>query len=173
MCVWAYLRHYINLRIIYSLFPYDVPLVSWLLGVPAANEFATVGPYTLDFSIQQYKCWISQPITFSLLAVLQAVNAFWFFLICRILARIVLKGVQKDDRSDDEEEEEEEVVVEEVAETQKTNGHAVKPQVVVNGQPISSPNENGAPVKRLETANGSVQKVETANGSVTVTKRRK
>ena len=105
--VWGYLRHLINLRLIYSLFPIDIP------GIPfPANEFATVGSFTLDWPTQQYKCWISQIITILLLAALQAVNMFWFFLIWRILVRYVWKGVQKDDRSDDEEEEEEEKVEE-------------------------------------------------------------
>jgi acyl-CoA-dependent ceramide synthase len=52
---------------------------------------------------------------------------FWFFLICRILARYVWKGIQKDDRSDDEEEEEEEKVEEkEVLVT--ANGTGMKAQ---------------------------------------------
>lgn len=100
--VWGYLRHLINLRILYSLSPVSIP------GLPfPPNEFATVGPFTLDWETQQYKCWISQAITSCLLAALQAVNMFWFFLILRILARYVLKGVGKDERSDDEEEDEE------------------------------------------------------------------
>ena len=105
MFIWAYLRHLLNLRLLYSLFPYNIP------GLPfPANEFATVGNYTLDWPTQQYKCWISQIITFCLLASLQAVNVLWFFLICRIAARYLRQGEKKDDRSDEEEELEEEVV---------------------------------------------------------------
>ncbi|KAI9720107.1 MAG: hypothetical protein M1828_005835 [Chrysothrix sp. TS-e1954] len=66
--VWAYCRHYLNLRI--------------LLAV--LTTFRTVGPFELNWETQQYKCWISQWITFSLLACLQSVNIFWFFLILRI-----------------------------------------------------------------------------------------
>jgi very-long-chain ceramide synthase len=134
MLIWAYLRHYINLVILKSL----LPPFETTLSIPYTNqtfhirtgEFATVGNYTLDFSMQQYKCWISQLITFGLLAALQAVNMFWFFLICRILLRIALKGVQKDERSEDEEEEEEPVAVE-------GNGSA-KPQIAVNGKPLGA-----------------------------------
>lgn len=106
MCIWAYLRHYINLRILYSLLPFDLPYLG------KANQFMTVGPYAykwsdVDFPNQQYKCFVSQPITFFLLASLQIVNLLWFFLLCRILYRYAFKGVQKDERSDDEEEREE------------------------------------------------------------------
>jgi very-long-chain ceramide synthase len=117
----------VNLRILYSLFPYTLPFFSF-----PANEFATVGSFTLDWDTQQYKCWISQAITFFLLAALQAVNIFWFFLICRILARYVFKGVQKDERSDDEEEDEE---IEQVKE--KVNGSAVAPKA--NGHLTARP----------------------------------
>ena len=91
-CVWVYLRHYMNLRILYSI----------------ATDFQTVGPFELDFATQQYKCWISQYITFSLLAMLQALNVFWLFLIMRITYNIVFKNLKRDVRDDDEVEEEEE-----------------------------------------------------------------
>ena len=149
MGVWAYLRHFINLRILYSLLPYSLPYIS-----APANEFATVGSYDLDFPSQQYKCWISQIITFCLLAVLQAVNLFWFFLICRILARVVFKGVQKDDRSDDEDEEDmmEDEMPAPAPEEKKMNGDATKPKVMLNGHPVS-PSENGKPVtSTIETS---------------------
>lgn len=136
MCIWAYLRHYINLRMLYSLLPFS-------LGFGTPNEFATVGPYDLDWPTQQYKCWISQAITFSLLASLQAVNIFWFYLICRILSRFLFVGEAKDERSDDEEEEEALEEVETPLKAEKMNGSASKPKVMVNGQPISpSPSES-------------------------------
>ena len=47
--VWIYLRHYINLQILWSVL----------------TEFRTVGDFELNWITQQYKCWISQPITFS------------------------------------------------------------------------------------------------------------
>lgn len=89
--VWFYLRHYINLHILYAVL----------------TEFRTVGPFDLNWETQQYKCWISQVITFSLLFALQAVNIFWFLLIIRILYRFAVQNVAKDERSEDEYEEDE------------------------------------------------------------------
>ncbi|KAF4123146.1 Acyl-CoA-dependent ceramide synthase [Geosmithia morbida] len=94
MMVWIYMRHYINLRIIWSLF----------------TEFQTVGPFELNWETQQYKCRLSQVITSSLLISLQCLNLFWLFYIIRIAYRIVALNVAEDDRSDDDEEEEEEEV---------------------------------------------------------------
>ncbi|GAB7364000.1 hypothetical protein MBLNU230_g4559t1 [Neophaeotheca triangularis] len=85
--VWAYLRHYQCLRILLSI----------------TNEFATVGSFTLNWETQQYKCWISQYITFALLAVLQLVNLFWFFLILRIGWRFLRASELADERSEYEE----------------------------------------------------------------------
>lgn len=82
--VWAYLRHYINLRILYA----------------TATEFRTVGPWELNWETQQYKCWISQPITFALLAALQLINLVWFVLILRILKNYIFYDIQEDERSE-------------------------------------------------------------------------
>ena len=68
MVVWVYMRHYLNLRIIWSLF----------------TEFKTVGPYVLDWQAEQYKCTLSFVITLGLLSSLQALNLFWLFYIVRI-----------------------------------------------------------------------------------------
>lgn len=84
--VWVYLRHYLNLRILWSVL----------------TEFKTVGEWELNWVTQQYKCWISQYITFFLIASLQCVNLYWLFLIFRILLRYVFGGVTRDERSDDE-----------------------------------------------------------------------
>ena len=89
MCVWIYLRHYLNLRILYSLF----------------TEFKTIGPYELDWEGGQYKCWISFYITLVLLASLQALNLFWLFFIVRIAYRFVVYQTADDDRSEAEESE--------------------------------------------------------------------
>jgi acyl-CoA-dependent ceramide synthase len=101
MCVWGYTRHYINLKIIYSIL----------------TTFKTVGPFELNWETQQYKCWISQYITFALLASLQAVNLFWWFFICRIAYRFVVYKDADDDRSEyaptDEEVEEKEKLIQE------------------------------------------------------------
>lgn len=88
--VWIYLRHYVNLRILWSVL----------------TEFRTVGEWELNWDTQQYKCWISQPIVFTLIFALQLLNAYWLFLIFRILYRYVVGGVAQDERSDDEEDEE-------------------------------------------------------------------
>lgn len=92
MGVWIYMRHYINLRIIWSLF----------------TEFRTVGPFELNWETQQYKCWLSQYITAALLSSLQALNLFWLFYIIRVAYRIAWHNVVEDDRSDDEDEAESE-----------------------------------------------------------------
>jgi acyl-CoA-dependent ceramide synthase len=91
MCVWGYLRHFINLKILYSIL----------------TSFATVGPFELNWETQQYKCWISQYITFALLASLQAVNLFWWFFICRIAYRFIVFKDADDDRSEYEPSEDE------------------------------------------------------------------
>lgn len=124
MAVWGYLRHYINLKIMYSIL----------------NEFATIGPFELNWDTQQYKCWISQYITFALLAALQAVNLFWWFLICRIAYRIAVMNVKEDERSEYEDSEEE---VEE-KQPSKTNGSVNgtangAPKVLINGEEPDAP----------------------------------
>ncbi|KAJ5963426.1 TRAM1-like protein [Penicillium vulpinum] len=86
---WVYLRHVLNLRILYSLL----------------TEFRTVGPYELNWETQQYKCWISNVITFALLAVLQALNLFWLYCLLRSAFKFLATGEKKDDRSDPEESE--------------------------------------------------------------------
>lgn len=84
--MWTYLRHYINLRIIYSLL----------------NEFRTIGPYGLDWESEQYKCLLSNVITFGLLASLQTLNLFWLYCLLRNAYKFVYLGIAKDDRSEDE-----------------------------------------------------------------------
>lgn len=81
------MRHYLNLRILFSLF----------------NEFQTVGPYELNWETGQYKCDLAFWITGSLLSSLQALNLFWLFYILRIAYRFAVHNVAKDDRSDEEE----------------------------------------------------------------------
>ncbi|MCJ1250551.1 hypothetical protein MMC30_007779 [Trapelia coarctata] len=91
IAVWTYLRHYINLVILYS----------------TLTQFQTLGPFELDWAGQQYKSRLSQYITFGLLASLQAINLFWMFLILRIAANIVFASKVEDVRSDDEDTENE------------------------------------------------------------------
>ncbi|WPH02304.1 Hypothetical protein R9X50_00516600 [Acrodontium crateriforme] len=87
ICVWAYMRHYINLSILWSII---------------AGEYSSVGPYELIWETQQYKSWISQIITFGLLSILQGLNLYWFFLILRIAYNIKFKNVVRDVRSEDD-----------------------------------------------------------------------
>lgn len=125
--VWAYTRHWSNLRILYSIL----------------TEFATVGPYELNWETQQYKCWISQIITFALLLTLQIVNLFWFYLILRIAYRFVVTRRGKDERSDDEDEDEDTKAEEELnkLEGPGVNAAAEGPKLQVNGQPVSIDSE--------------------------------
>ena len=109
-----------NLRILYSI----------------TTEFKTVGPFELDFETQQYKCWISQYITFPLLAMLQALNLFWLFLIMRITYNVVFKDVKRDVRSDEEEEESSIGENEAVQEVSAANGRAREPAAVSSGVEI-------------------------------------
>lgn len=84
VCSWVYLRHYVNLKILWSVI----------------TEFRTVGNYTLNFATQQYKCWISLPIVFTLIGALQLVQLYWFFLILKVLYRILTMNNYVDIRSD-------------------------------------------------------------------------
>ncbi|KAK2022911.1 TLC domain-containing protein [Colletotrichum zoysiae] len=89
IAVWVYTRHYVNLRILYSALP--------------GAEFSTVGPYELDWDAEQYKCPLSNAISFGLLAALQALNLFWLYCLLRSAYKFVFLGIAKDDRSEDEE----------------------------------------------------------------------
>lgn len=110
MCVWGYLRHFINIKILYSIL----------------TEFRTVGPFELNWETQQYKCWISQYITFALLASLQAVNLFWWFFICRIAYRFIVYKDADDDRSEYEPSEDETRERQEDVKSTSTNGAAAE-----------------------------------------------
>ncbi|KAK7205988.1 hypothetical protein BZA70DRAFT_149939 [Myxozyma melibiosi] len=92
MGVWIYMRHYLSLKILWSV----------------ATEFRTVGDFVLNWETQQYKCWISQYITFALLFALQLLNLYWLFLVFRIAFRLVFNDTLKDERSDDDDDDEEE-----------------------------------------------------------------
>ena len=87
--IWIYLRHYLNIVILASV------ILPW-------GAFTHVGSFTLDWETQQYKCWISQWITFALLAILQVINLLWLFFILRVAYNVVAKELVTDVRSDDE-----------------------------------------------------------------------
>lgn len=93
MCVWVYTRHFLNWRILLSMF----------------NEYKTVGPYELNWETEQYKCDLSFWITLLLLSTLQFLNLFWLFYIVRIAYRFIVHKTADDDRSEAEESEVEEV----------------------------------------------------------------
>lgn len=118
------------------------------------GEFETIGPYELNWDTQQYKCLLSQSITFGLLSVLQAVNIFWYVLIIRIAIRYVSKGDAKDTRSDDEEEEELE------GDEAPANGNSIatKPTLLVNGDPISPIEGSSTGVLGRDSAGASKRK---------------
>ncbi|KAK0670084.1 putative sphingosine N-acyltransferase-like protein [Cercophora samala] len=99
LCIvmWVYLRHYINLRILYSMLP--------------GGEFSTVGPYVMDWGAGQYKSPLANVIAFSLLALLQSLNIFWLYCLLRSAYKFVVLGVAKDDRSEAEDEGEDEALV--------------------------------------------------------------
>ena len=89
MIAWIYLRHYLNLRIIWSEF----------------TEFKTIGPYELDWAAGQFKCDIAHYISTALLSSLQALNLFWLWSIFRIAYRFVFLDQLEDDRSDNDDNE--------------------------------------------------------------------
>ena len=124
MCVWIYLRHYINLRIIYSLF----------------TEYKTVGPYELDWAGEQFKCPLAFLITCVLLSSLQALNLFWLFFIFRIAYRFVVHNVAKDERSDGEDDTE----VEDTAKDAVVDDTAPLLAAQLNGSSIVSANRSTA-----------------------------
>lgn len=126
------MRHYVNLRILYSEF----------------NEFRTVGPFELNWETGQYKSWISNWISTALLGSLQALNLFWLYYILRIAYRFVWYNVAQDDRSDDEETE----LAEEKEQEKRMNG-ITAPKLAINGTALET-QTTGVQVK----ANGSANK---------------
>lgn len=118
------MRHFINLKIILSLF----------------TEYTTVGPFELNWATQQYKCTLSQYITLGLLSSLQALNLFWLFYIFRIAYRFLRYDIAEDDRSDAEVTDVDDEAEKKKALSEKTNGHAtgvngIAPQArLVNGR---------------------------------------
>lgn len=146
LAVWAYTRHYLNLRIIYS------------VGLTSSSTFATVGPFELNWETQQYKCWISQYITFGLMITLQAVNIFWFFLLLRIAKRIVIDHIEEDPREEGESDDENEAT-EETSMIEQTPEKIGAPKLLINGAPLE---ETDAVVDAIVNGNGTTgaEKVE-------------
>ncbi|KAG8530467.1 uncharacterized protein KY384_004970 [Bacidia gigantensis] len=125
MFVWTYLRHYINLRILYSVL----------------TTFKTVGPFDLNWETQQYKSSIAQYITFALLASLQSMNIFWMYFIVRIALNMLLRKEEdvRDVRSDDEDDEDDEAdeaeEEERRSEQRRIEETKARERVTANGRP--------------------------------------
>ncbi|KAI5807149.1 TLC domain-containing protein [Geopyxis carbonaria] len=122
--VWIYMRHYINIGLIYSLF----------------TEFKTIGPWRLDWVEGYYKCGLAQVIAGTLLGSLQAVNLFWLWFILRIAKRFILSAEAVDERSEDEAEDED----------SSNQGDADTPRIeVTNGENGNSNGHAAEPKKEL------------------------
>jgi very-long-chain ceramide synthase len=155
--VWIYMRHYLNLILLYSTF----------------TDFRTVGPFVLNWDTGEYKSPLAQGIAFTLLSSLQAVNLFWLFLILRIGKNYVFNSVKADERSDTEEEDEEEEPVADGSEEraasvrdsldkveealkrsieQKTQMETDKPALLLNGNPVSGEADQEGIVGRRKKA---------------------
>lgn len=83
---WIYLRHYLNLKILWSVL----------------TEFKTIGKWGFNLEKSEFKCSISQILIFFLLGILQILNIYWFYLILGILKKYLSGNAPHDDRSDDE-----------------------------------------------------------------------
>ena len=155
--VWVYMRHYINLKILYSL----------------VTTYSVVGPFELNWETQQYKCWISQYITFTLLAFLQAINLFWLVYILKIALNMVIKDDLKDERSDEEYSDEEEEEKHRKGEKAKlvnptANGKSKTPLPVgISSALESAPNgsaiESGPNTPNTPSMNGKLEPVSRAS----------
>lgn len=84
---WVYCRHYLNIMILKSVI----------------TEMSTVGSWELNWETGTYKSELAQMIAFSLLASLQALNIFWFYLILMVAKKYVFREKLEDVRSEDEE----------------------------------------------------------------------
>ncbi|KDQ12730.1 hypothetical protein BOTBODRAFT_188998 [Botryobasidium botryosum FD-172 SS1] len=90
VCVWTYLRHWLNLVILYDL---------WT-GFDKMPEWSRVwNPREGVWMIW----WMKWQMT-AALGFLQGLNLFWYFLIWRVLIRAVFTSNLDDERSDDEDE---------------------------------------------------------------------
>ncbi|WEW61133.1 sphingosine N-acyltransferase lag1 [Emydomyces testavorans] len=153
--VWIYMRHCLNLRIIWAVL----------------TEFRTVGPFELNWETQQYKCWISQYITFILLSALQAINLFWLYLILRIARNYAFSNIRRDERSDNEDEEDE---AEDISTSNEHHSSANVPTILLNGNsPTTARNRSSekenktlGPLSNGYT-NGSSTQVHTESAAIT------
>jgi len=92
--VWTYFRHYLNLVVLWSV---------W-------TEFDLVPEHAQQWAPEEGSYlagWMKYQV-FIPIALLQALNLFWYFLILRIAVRAIMTSETDDDRSDDEGDDEEE-----------------------------------------------------------------
>jgi len=89
-CVWTYLRHWLNLVLMYAI---------W-------TSFDKMPEWTREWNPSQgvWMVWWMKWQMLGALTFLQGVNLFWYFLIWRILIRAVFTSNLDDERSDDEDE---------------------------------------------------------------------
>jgi len=91
MGVWTYLRHYLNIMILKSV---------W-------TQFDLVPAHAKRF-VPSEGVWIAWWLKYQMflpILLLQMVNLFWYFLIWRVILRVVFLNVVADERSDDEDDE--------------------------------------------------------------------
>lgn len=159
IAIWVYLRHYINLCILYAVL----------------TTFRTIGPFELNWETQQYKCWISQYITFSLIAVLQGINIFWLYFILRVAFNVVYRDVKKDVRSDDEEDEEEDesegkgkkkLGEEQIEGVEKVEAGKEEVVVVANGRPEEGKMNGHTTGRRVKSSKGAAAAADDGASSI-------
>ncbi|KAI0393604.1 longevity assurance proteins LAG1/LAC1 [Xylariaceae sp. FL0594] len=89
VCVaaWIYLRHYVNIRILYF---------------AVLKDFRVVGAFSMapDWEAGQFKCAVSQGVIFVLLVALQGLNVYWLGCLLRNAWRFVKRGIIGDDREE-------------------------------------------------------------------------
>lgn len=88
--VWTYFRHYLNLKILWSVW-YEFDLI------PESSKVWRVADGTYLVHWMRYQVFLP-------LALLQLLNLFWYYLMMRILVRAVITKNVEDERSDDEDE---------------------------------------------------------------------
>ncbi|GAA6009318.1 hypothetical protein JCM11491_004271 [Sporobolomyces phaffii] len=104
LVVWHYMRHYLNLLILYSVWTeFDLIPSAWRSYDSAKSGWWLVSG--LLSGTGQIPAWMKYQIFAPILA-LQLVNSFWSYLIWRILFRMLSGNAAKDVREEGEDEEE-------------------------------------------------------------------
>jgi acyl-CoA-dependent ceramide synthase len=115
--IWIYLRHYLNLCILWA----------------TCTTFRTLGPWRLDWDTGYYKSPLAQKICLALLASLQAMNLFWLFLILRVAYNIAFREVVEDVRSEGEESDEDREAERSAGVSSALEGQKAEPWALGNG----------------------------------------